>query len=95
MFAFGDQTVEQHREIGQIGVGGFAAGFADVLALILVEVGRVPQQPADQRRLAVIDGAARQQVHDAVQFAQRHDGFGGGRGSAAPDLRSACDRHQK
>ena len=29
----------------------------------------VPQQPADQARFAVVDGTARQHVHDAVEIA--------------------------
>ncbi len=69
LLAFGDKAVEQHREVGKIGAGGLAAGTAHVLALVFIEVGRIPEQAADQRRLAVVDRAAGQKMHDAVEVA--------------------------
>ena len=69
LLALGDEAVEQQAEIGMRAAGRRVRRAIDRLALIVVEVGGVPQQAADQRRLAVVDRSARQQVQDAVELA--------------------------
>ena len=91
LLALGDKTVEQHRIVGLIGAGSLTSGAADVLALILIKIGSIPQQAADQRRLAVVDGAARQEMDDAAEFAHEVRGYAG-RGLG---LWQCLHRHQK
>ncbi len=88
LLALGDEAVEQQAEIGMRAAGRRIRRAIDRLALVVVEVGGVPQQTADQRRLAVVDRSARQKVQDAVEVLS-----GCGRQILAPDSRDR--RHQK
>ena len=69
LLAFGHETVEQHREVGKIGAGGLASRAADILALIFIKIGGIPEQAPDQRRLAVVNGTAGQKMRDAAKLA--------------------------
>ena len=60
LLALGDEAVEQQAEVGMRAAGRRVGRAIDRLALVVVEVGGVPQQAADQRRLAVVDRSARQ-----------------------------------
>ena len=88
LLALGDEAVEQQAEIGMRAAGRRVRRAIDRLALVVIEVGRIPQQAADQRRLAVVDRSARQKVQDAVEVLGRC-----GRKILAPDSRDR--RHQK
>ncbi len=88
LLALGDEAVEQQAEVGMRAAGRRVRRAVDGLALVVIEVGRVPQQTADQRRLAVVDRSARQQVQDAVELLRRCR-----REVLAPDSRDR--RHQK
>ena len=71
LLALGDETVDQQAEIGVRAAAGGAAGALQRLALIVIEIGGIPQQAADQSRLAVVDRPAREQMQDAVELAGR------------------------
>ena len=67
LLALGLEAVEQQAEIDLLAVdGAVLRGVHDGRALILGDAGAVPQQPADQRRLAVVHRAAGQQAHDGA-----------------------------
>ena len=64
LLALGLEPVEQEAEIDLLAVEqAVLRGMPDGRALVLGDRGRVPQQPADQRRLAVVDRAAGQEPH--------------------------------
>ncbi len=88
LLALGDEAVDEQAEIGMRAAAGGAAGALQRLALVVVEVGGIPQQPADQRRLAVVDRSAGQQMQDAVELM---GGLGRRLGAADGSER----RHQK
>ena len=91
LLALGLEAVEQQAEIDLLAVdGAVMRGERDGRALILGDAGRVPQQPADQGRLAVIDRAAGQQPHQRP-FSRR------GRVAVATETSSwsAAKIHQK
>jgi hypothetical protein len=59
LFALGLQTVEQQREVRKAELVLLAGGLAPERGrLVFLDRLGVPQQPPDQRRLAVVDGAA-------------------------------------
>jgi hypothetical protein len=65
LLALGPQPVGQQRQV-RVGVAPGQAGALDRLELVLEDRLRVVEQPADQRRLAVVDRAGRgeaQQLH--------------------------------
>jgi hypothetical protein len=56
LLALGAQSVGQQREVG-VAVAAPLRGLLDVLELVLEDRLGVVEQPADQRRLAVVDRA--------------------------------------
>jgi hypothetical protein len=68
LLALGAQAVGEQREV-DVSVAASARGLLDVLELVGEDLLRVVEQPADQRRLAVVDGAARD---DAEQVGLEH-----------------------
>ena len=62
LLALGLEPVEQQAEIDLLAIdGAIMRSVQDGRGLILGDAGAVPQQPADQGRLAVIDRAAGEQ----------------------------------
>ena len=57
LLALGPEAVGQQREV-DVAVAAALARLLDVLELVGHDLLRVVEQPADQRRLAVVDGAA-------------------------------------
>ena len=93
LLALGLEPVEQQAEIDLLAVdGAIVRGERDRRALVLGDAGGIPQQPADQRRLAVVDRAAGEQPdHAAVLRSGSRHGLPPSRSplSAQPDM------HQK
>ena len=58
LLALGAKAVGEQREV-DVSVAAAARGLLDVLELVGEDLLRVVEQPPDQRRLAVVDGAAR------------------------------------
>jgi hypothetical protein len=63
LLALGAQAVGEQREVDVV-VAAAARGLLDVLHLVDEDLLRVVEQPADQRRLAVVDGAARDETEE-------------------------------
>ena len=66
LLALGNKAVHQQREI-RVAAVDFLAPIQS-FALIVVKIRRVPQQPADERRLAVVHRAARQDADHAGEI---------------------------
>ena len=67
LLALGDEAIEQQAKIWMRAAGRRVGRAIDRLALVVIEIGGVPQETADQRRLAIVDRPARQQVQDTVE----------------------------
>src|SRR5206468_2994604 len=63
LLALGAQAVRKQSEV-DVGVAAPFRGLLDVLHLVDEDLLRVEQQPADQRRLAVVDRAARDEAEE-------------------------------
>jgi hypothetical protein len=61
LLALGAQAVGEQREVDVL-VAAAARDVLDVLELVDEDLLRVVEQPADQRGLAVVDGAARDEA---------------------------------
>ena len=62
LLALGAEPVGEQREV-DVAVAAPLRGLLDVLELVEEDLLRVVEQPADQRRLAVVDRARRDQAH--------------------------------
>ena len=73
LLALGLEPVEQKAEIDLLAVDdAIVRGERDRGALVLGDAGGIPQQPPDQRRLAVVDRAAGEQPDHAGLLRRRH-----------------------
>ena len=75
LLALGAQAVGEQREIDVV-VAAPARGVLDVLELVDEDLLRVVEQPADQGRLAVVDGSCRDEakqlgVEELLRSSQR------------------------
>src|SRR2546423_13038538 len=61
LFALGTEAVREQREV-DVSVASALRRLLDVLHLVDEDLLRVIEQPADQRRLAVVDRAARDET---------------------------------
>ena len=71
LLALGDEPIDEETEVGLPAAARGAAGAFQRLALVVVEVRGIPQQAANQRRLAIVDRTTRQQVQNAVELVGR------------------------
>ncbi len=65
LLALGPQAVGEQREVGVV-VAAVGAGALDRLQLVLEDRLAVVEQPADEGRLAVVDGAGRGEAKEVV-----------------------------
>jgi len=70
LLALGAQAVDEQRQVDHAGAAA-ARRLLDVLELVSQDRFRVEQQAADERRLAVVDGAGRGEAHE-VGGGERH-----------------------
>ena len=66
LLALGPQAVGEQREVGVV-VAAVGAGALDGLELVLEDRLGVVEQPADERRLAVVDGAGGGEAQEVAQ----------------------------
>ncbi len=71
LLALGDETVDEQAEIRVCAARGGAPRLLQRLALVVIEIGGIPQEAADQRRLAVVNRAASEQMQNAVELLRR------------------------
>jgi len=84
-----EQAIEEQRKVALPALGAIAAGFViERRELIGAYETRLIEQPADQGRLAVVDGAADDEPQQALAFLARHECVG-------IEQRRVLDAHQK
>jgi hypothetical protein len=67
LLALGGETVEEQREVEILALRPDAARVGlERGELVLEQELRLPQEPADERALAVVDGAARDEAQEAL-----------------------------
>ncbi len=69
LLALGNEAVEQETEVDALAVDrAIVGGVQNGGALIVGDAGGIPQEPADQRGLAVVDRAAGEQPEHGLRF---------------------------